>query len=77
MSVECTSELFYDDMLAKELDKLDGRDTISQKELISFLWKELVSNYTKAKKSGKKSVRFDPVFIKFAIYLYSKVNNST
>ena len=33
-----------------------------------------MSNFVKARKSGKKSVRFGPIFVEFTIYLRSKVN---
>jgi len=75
--MSCADRLFYEDMLEDGIDDLDERNTISQDDLVSFLWKESVANYTKSKNSGKKRVRFDPVFIKFAIHLRSKVNNST
>ena len=77
ISMSCADGLFDDDKLAEGIKDLEGRDTISQDELISFSSKESVGNYIKAKKSGKKRVRFDPIFIKFAIYLRSKANNST
>lgn len=48
-----------------------------QNNLISYLWKQSIINFMKAKRSGKKSVWFDPVFVKFAIYLCSKVNTGT
>ena len=42
--------------------------------LISFLWRDSVTNFLKAKKSGKKKIRFDQVFIMFAICLRSKMS---
>ena len=35
-----------------------------------------MSNFLNSKKNGKKSVQFDPIFVKFAIYVRSKVNAS-
>ena len=74
LSMSCAEGLFDGDVLQSGLNDLGDRDTISQGELIEFLWKESVANFVKAKRSGKGNVRFDPVFIKFAIYLRSKVN---
>jgi len=45
------------------------RGAIPQGDLIKFLWKQSVGNFLKAKKGGKNNVRFDPIFVQFAIYL--------
>ena len=77
LNMSCASKLFDDDTLEVGLKDLEGRETIDQDELITFLWRQSVANFLKAKKSGRKSVLFDPVFIKFAVYLRSKVNTGT
>jgi len=77
ISTESACNLFDDDSLNASLEDIEGRGTISQSEMISFLWRESVTNFKRAKKSGKKRMRFDPVFLKFAIYLHYKVNTGT
>ena len=74
LSMSSASSLFGENSLKDGFDDLDGRGKIEHSDLISFLWKKSVENFTKAKKSGKRNVCFDPVFIKFAIYLRSKMN---
>ena len=50
MSVDCANGLFGEGIMADGLSDLEGRGTISQGDLISFLWKESVGNFVKAKK---------------------------
>ena len=77
LSMTCATKLFDGDVLKDGMDDLEGRDCISQGELIQFLWKESINNFVKAKRCGKNNVRFDPIFIKFAIYLRAKVDTGT
>jgi len=75
--MSCVQGLFDRDVLKSELDDFVERVTISQGELIKFLWKKSVTDFMKTKTSGKSRVQFDPVSIKFSIYLRSKVNTGT
>ena len=71
--MSCAKDLFNGDVLKSGLDNLGERNNILQGELIEFIWKESVANFVKAKRSGKNNVRFNPMFIKFKIYLRSKI----
>lgn len=75
MASMSSGEIINADIFKKGKAFLDEkRDTIPQSELIEALWKMSYSNFLTAKKSGKKAVRFDPVFIKFAAYLKSRMD---
>ncbi|GFH62224.1 hypothetical protein CTEN210_18700 [Chaetoceros tenuissimus] len=63
----------------KVLDSLTAEKsiTLKQKELISYLCMQSMRNVLQAQMSGKKTVKFCPIIIKFATYLRSKMNNSS
>ena len=77
ISTESASGLFDGNTLSDGLTDIDGRGTMSQSKLIGFLWRESMANFERVKKNKKKRVRFNTVFLKFEIYLRSKVNTGS
>lgn len=76
------AELIFDTDTEKSYQRiLDAKngdfDDLPQKDLISYLCKVSWENVRKAKKSGKKSVEFCPIVLKFAHYVKSQMNNSS
>ena len=54
----------------------EATQTITQSELIKYLAISTWDNAAKKKKSGKRSVRYCPIMIRFASYLKNKAGNA-
>ena len=79
----CTdqAELIFDDQTEMDAKKvleseLKGNDSVTQKELLSYLCKQTWENVRRAKKSGKRTVRYCPIILKFATFVRSKMGNT-
>ena len=71
--------LIFNDETEKACGKfLDGNeDFAEQKDLISYLCKQSWDNTRRSQRSGKKTVRYCPVVLKFATFVRSKMGNSS
>ena len=77
ISHSCSNQLFNvetKDLYAKFLD--ENTDAVPQKELIKYLCAKSWDNSDKARRHGKRNVRYCPIMIKFASYLKSKAGNA-
>ena len=79
----CTdqAELIFDDQTEKDAKKVlesefKENDSVTQKELLSYLCKQTWENVRKAKKCGKRTVRYCPIILKFATFVRSKMGNT-
>ena len=64
------TEVAYQTIIDEELEPVD------QKKLVGYLCKQSWENTRKAQRSGKKSIRYCSVMIKFATFVRSKMGNS-
>ena len=53
LSMTCAEGLFDGDAIKDGLMDLEGKESISQKALIEFRWKESCNNFVKAKKGER------------------------
>ena len=65
------TEMHYKTIIDQEVDSVD------QKSLISYLCKQSWENTRRAERSGKKSVRYCPIVLKFATFVRSKMGYSS
>ena len=65
------TEKGYKTIIDKEID------SVEQKSLIAYLCKQSWENTLKAQRSGKKTIRYCSIMIKFATFVRSKMGNRT
>ena len=64
------TEKAYQTIIDQEVDSID------QKKLIGYLCKQSWENTRRAQRSGKKTIRYCSIVIKFATFARSKMGNA-